>query len=340
MAMNDLKRPLKEAGPNAATPARRLRAARLPLLAAAAALLSVTIGSAQNKPGAPAPAPADNKPAEFVGSQTCQMCHEDVFNAFQKNPHQLVETDKKRGWETKACESCHGPGGKHAESASAADIRNPAKLKPAEVDKTCLSCHLNQPTHTGRIQSAHAKNQVSCVGCHSIHKNGPDGLVARKPAAINALCASCHASAWASFQRPFKHRLPEGSMSCVDCHNPHGSFLPKSIQTVRSNEPGCMKCHGDKAGPFVFEHAGAKLEGCTACHEPHGSANPRMLTRGEVRLVCLECHSNLPTPKAASNAALGTVPPAIHDLISPRYRNCTVCHQKIHGSYVNRSLLK
>jgi predicted CXXCH cytochrome family protein len=33
-----------------------------------------------------------------------------------------------------------------------------------------------------------------------------------------------------------------------------------------------------------------------ACHQPHGSANPRMLTRHEVRFVCLECHSNLPTP--------------------------------------------
>ena len=53
---------------------------------------------------------ADNKPAEYVGSTTCQGCHEDIFNAFQKNPHQVVETDKKRGFETKACESCHGPG--------------------------------------------------------------------------------------------------------------------------------------------------------------------------------------------------------------------------------------
>ncbi len=67
--------------------------------------------------------PAENKPAEFVGSTTCQMCHEDIFNGFQKNPHQTVETDKKRGFETKACESCHGPGSKHAESTSATDIK-------------------------------------------------------------------------------------------------------------------------------------------------------------------------------------------------------------------------
>ena len=90
-----------------------------------AAMLLATLGSAQDKAGAPASPPPDNKPAEYVGSTTCQMCHEDIFNAFQKNPHQVVETDKKRGWETKACESCHGPGSKHAESVSAADIRNP-----------------------------------------------------------------------------------------------------------------------------------------------------------------------------------------------------------------------
>jgi DmsE family decaheme c-type cytochrome len=303
--------------------------------------LFLIAASAQEKPSAPAPAAA-TKPAEFVGSETCQFCHEDIFKAFQKNPHHAVETDKKRGFEHNACESCHGMGSKHAESVSPADIRQPAKLNPAATDRICLSCHQNQTTHTGRINNSHAKNQVSCVSCHAIHKNGPDGLVARKPAAINELCAGCHKDVWASFQRPFKHKLPEGAMSCVDCHNPHGGVLPHQIQMARANEPGCFNCHGDKSGPFVFEHAPVHLEGCAACHEPHGSANPRMLTRQEVRFVCLECHANLPTPTLApaANGPLGTVPPAFHDLRSPRFANCTVCHQKVHGSYVNRALLK
>ena len=272
-----------------------------------AAMLLTIIGSAQEKAAAPATPPPENKPAEFVGSTACQMCHEDIFNAFQKSPHQMVETDKQRGWDKRACESCHGRGSKHAESASAEDIRQPAKLKPGEADAICLTCHRNQSTHTGRITGTHARNQVSCTACHSIHKNGPNGLVARKPVEINALCAGCHADVWASFQKPYKHRLPEGAMSCVDCHNPHGSALPKLIQTTRSNEPGCARCHGDKVGPFPFEHAPVRLEGCGTCHQPHGSANPRMLTRHEVRFLCMECHSNLPVPNPAAGSTLRNV---------------------------------
>jgi DmsE family decaheme c-type cytochrome len=290
------------------------------------------------------PAPPDakaavNQPAAYVGSEVCQACHEDTFNAIQKSPHQAIERDKKRGWDGKTCESCHGPGSKHAESGSAEEIRNPAKLQAVEVDKTCLKCHLNQPTHVGRIQSSHAKSQIACTSCHSIHSQGPMGLMARKAPAVNQQCASCHSSAWSQFQKPFKHRLPEGAMSCVDCHNPHGSFRPGMMQTFTASEPGCFRCHGEKRGPFIFEHAPIRFEGCQSCHEPHGSANPRMLARQEVRFVCLECHANRPAQSTAKTA-LGVVPPAFHDLRSPRYQNCTICHQKVHGSHVDRNLLR
>jgi DmsE family decaheme c-type cytochrome len=182
---------------------------------------------------------------------------------------------------------------------------------------------------------------VSCTACHSIHKNGPHGLVARKAPDINRQCAACHTDVWMRFQRPFKHRLPEGAMSCVDCHNPHGSFLARGmIRTVTANEPSCYQCHADLQGPFTYEHAPMRMEGCPACHEPHGSANPRMLIRAQVQFVCLECHANLPTPKPPANGTIGFVPPAFHDLRNPIFQNCTICHQWIHGSYVDRALTK
>lgn len=300
-------------------------------------LLSASLCAQQ----AEAPKPAGQKPPpSYVGEETCQACHEDIYNVFQKSPHAAIDKQARRGWQGKACEACHGPGSVHVESVAAADIKNPAKLPAAETDRICLSCHLNQPTHVGRIQSGHARNQVSCVSCHSVHQTATESLLPRKASTINQRCAGCHTSVWAEFQKPYKHRLPEGAMSCVDCHNPHGSFFPRMQRTFAANEPGCFKCHGDKRGPFAYEHAPVRLEGCPTCHQPHGSANPRMLVRHEVRFLCLECHANLPLPADSQTGALGVVPPSFHDLRSPRFQNCTICHVKIHGSHVSRDFLR
>jgi hypothetical protein len=58
-----------------------------------------------------------------------------------------------------------------------------------------------------------------------------------------------------------------------------------------------------------------------------------MLIRHEVHQLCLECHSL--TPGVATSQ-----PPAFHDIRSSRYRNCTVCHREIHGSYVDPTLTR
>lgn len=298
------------------------------VILAAAAFLA---GAARGQNAAP--------PSPFVGSEACGVCHEDIAKAFAKTPHHLVDgTDKKRGFDGKACESCHGPGAKHAGSADAADIRNPGKLAAAAIDKLCLTCHVNQPTQIGRLQSSHARDQVACTTCHKIHATESEVLVVRKTEAINQQCEGCHLTVAAQFQKPFHHRLPEGAMSCVNCHNPHGSMKRAMTQSFGANEPGCLNCHGDKRGPFTFEHGPVRFEGCSTCHAAHGSASPRMLERPVVQQLCLECHANLPVANA--KRTIGVVPPAFHDVLSPRYQNCTVCHQKIHGSYVDRNLLK
>jgi len=290
-------------------------------------------------PGAaPATPPAPEKPA-YAGSDTCQACHEDIFNSWAKSPHHIVEITPKRGFKGHGCESCHGMASLHAASGDASLIRQPAKLAAAAADKICLSCHLNQPTHVGRLQNSHANSSVSCVTCHKIHANGPNGLVVRKPAQINAQCAGCHQNVWAQFQKPLHHRVPEGAMSCIDCHNPHGSVRPAMGTAFGANEPNCFRCHGDKRGPFTFEHAPVRFEGCGSCHEPHGSTNPRMLNRAQVSRTCLECHADLPGSKL-TNSAGGVVPPAFHNLLQSRFQNCTICHQKVHGSYADRNLLR
>jgi DmsE family decaheme c-type cytochrome len=287
-----------------------------------------------------AAASAQTTPKGFAGTAQCGTCHDEISKAFDKNPHHVVDTDKHLGHAGFACETCHGPGAKHADSLSAADIRNPAKLSPDEQNKLCLTCHRNESTPVGRIAGGHPEGGPGCVGCHSIHGTDHRPLVVHGTADVNKMCAACHQSVWADFQRPYKHRLPEGAMSCVGCHNPHGSGS-ETQRVAFANEPGCFRCHGEMRGPFTYEHAPVRLEGCMACHEPHGSANPRMLIRHEVRFVCLECHSNVVTnPPPAGHQTLGGTPPSFHDLRNPRYQNCTVCHVKIHGSYVDGTLLR
>ncbi len=279
--------------------------------------------------------------AEFVGSESCAGCHDEVNTNFQKNPHAFLEKNKSRGWDGKACEACHGPGSKHAETNAAEDILNPSKMAPAKVDALCLGCHKNTPTQVGRLQGGHARNAVGCTGCHNMHKTGNESTeyLFKTAAGVNKTCAGCHTAVWAQFQRPHRHKLPEGAMACTSCHNPHSSFLNRNMRLAHgSPELGCFSCHSDKRGPFLFDHAPVQTEPCSVCHEPHGSANPRMLTRHDVSLQCLECHSNLISP--SKSGTLGGIPPAIHDMRSPRFRNCTVCHQKIHGSNADRALLR
>ena len=162
---------------------------------------------------------------EYVGSETCQTCHEDIYNNLQKSAHTVVDKADLPGWKGHACEACHGAGAEHAGSADATKIQNPAKLTAERTDKICLSCHLNTSKHSERIQSSHMRDTVPCTTCHKIHDNGPVGLVSRQAEAVNALCTNCHLDVKAQFAKPFRHKVPENEMKCIDCHNPHGLSL-------------------------------------------------------------------------------------------------------------------
>lgn len=300
--------------------------------------------SAISQSPSPAQAPATEAAAAapaYAGSQACALCHEDIARDFRQNPHFPVDNGRSRNthakpWKGQGCESCHGPGQGHLEGGG--DLKQIFVFKQApasRVNEQCLACHAGDTTHAGRLMGSHNRNQIACTSCHSVHHSSARNLLG---SASNALCQSCHLEVRAEFTRPYRHKLQEGAVSCVDCHNPHGDLPPHDLRRVSANDTTCVKCHGDKRGPFPFEHAPVRLDACTTCHEPHGSANPRMLVRHDQSLLCLECHTS--SLSNASLATMGVTPPAFHDLRTARFRNCTACHSKIHGSYVNRDLLR
>jgi DmsE family decaheme c-type cytochrome len=203
----------------------------------------------------------------------------------------------------------------------------------------CTTCHRESTRHASFTTGMHANRAaVNCLSCHSIHSSHPRGAHLNvKP--TQELCAGCHPTQDATIrQKPFTHRPIVGVMDCASCHDPHGRPGQESLRLTRTGEPPCLSCHSEKRGPFVFEHptgqSVSSAADCYRCHETHGSSNPKMLVRGRVFQLCLECHSPI------SPNTLGSQPPSFHNISLPRYRNCTTCHVAIHGSNVSPTLFK
>jgi DmsE family decaheme c-type cytochrome len=268
--------------------------------------------------------------SQYVGTDTCKTCHEDVGKTFDQGPHWKTLNDKRHGVQWQGCEACHGPGKAHAESGDPEKIIRFEGLTKEESSKRCLTCHEFGEEHANFLRSQHIKNNVGCVDCHSVHHPKEQARLLR--AAQPSLCYSCHLTTKPDFSKPFHHKVNEGLIKCSDCHNPHGGFLTRQLRSTAAQDQLCFNCHTDKAGPFAFEHVPVKTEGCVACHSPHGSSNPRLLRRANVNLLCLECHTF--TVDAGAPAA-----PSFHNQ-AQKYQACTMCHTSIHGSNSDRFMFK
>lgn len=301
------------------------------------------------------------QPGDYVGEDTCTTCHGDQAAHYSKTAHAKLKGEPSWKGKVVGCESCHGPGRAHVDVMGEAlgNGDDPSKvadkkivylsgLPPKEASETCLQCHAGREEHNNYRRGEHWRNDIACTSCHSPHgapsgenKAGSNVFVssanAEKPGVQNVkmlraseqqLCMQCHSETKHQFNQPFHHKVLEGAMKCSDCHNPHGGFESKQTRLATGTDAACVKCHADKQGPFVYEHAPVKTEGCASCHTPHGSANPKMLRTSSVAQLCLECHSQ--------DHGVGAAEPAgpAHNL-NLQYRDCTTCHVKIHGSHAS-----
>jgi DmsE family decaheme c-type cytochrome len=261
--------------------------------------------------------------AQYVGSDTCLTCHEEVYKKqFEGTPHFQTVKDGH------GCESCHGPGSEHvAGGGDKTKIVSFTGLTRVESSRRCLACHGEGAAQRHSGSSTHQSNEVGCVDCHSPHhaQEADHLLVKKQP----ELCYSCHANERAEFARPYRHRVNEGLVQCSDCHSLHGASTLRQVRETPGGDATCFRCHAEKQGPFVYEHVPVKSEGCASCHTPHGSTNPRLLRVSQVNLLCLQCHSY---------PALGPSGPAHNQ--SQKYQACTMCHSAIHGSNADVAFMK
>lgn len=275
-------------------------------------------------------------PALYVGSEVCKTCHEDMpskgfYKSYENSPHFVTTLDTRKGPEWHGCEACHGPGKAHVDGGGdKSKIFTFKAASAAEITATCLDCHAGGTQHMNALNSAHTQNGVSCISCHSPHHAQTKEFLLVKPQP--ELCYTCHLSKKAEFAMPFHHRVDEGLIQCSDCHNVHGTSGPKQVRMASSQDAICFKCHTDKQGPFVYEHAPVKVDGCVACHRVHGGPNAHMLKLSNVNLLCLQCHTT-----SSFSSAPGA--PSFHNQAT-FFQACTLCHVAIHGSNFSSTFFK
>lgn len=206
----------------------------------------------------------------------------------------------------------------------------------------CAECHEN--ITKGFSTATHARLEAKGphgaeLGCESCH--GPGSLHAQSGGANHTIinpkkspdaCFQCHLEMRGRFNLPHHHPVPEGKVTCSDCHDPHkGSAIVGGGTAIQSMNETCFKCHTAQRGPHVFEHE-ASREGCITCHEPHGSINQKMLTERNATL-CLKCHYQ---KQRAAGLLIGG---RDHSGFLSRGTCWSAgCHEAVHGSQVNSSL--
>ena len=286
----------------------------------------------QSPARAAAPEQGTGAPATYVGEKVCATCHGSETKHFGDTLHAKVfRLNPRNERERQVCEACHGPGSNHIK-----DLKNRDALvsftrewgTPIEKQNDmCLTCHRGgQRMHWPG--SIHATNKLGCSDCHNpMARFSANGLL--KKVSVTETCYTCHAQQRAEFRKRSHMPVPEGKMTCTDCHNPHGTTTRPLLKADSVNEV-CYACHAERRGPFLWEHAPVR-ENCLNCHYPHGSNQDKLLNVSRTYL-CQNCHGGVNHPSTLYNASqsLGGGGSAINSRVLGR--SCNQCHSQIHGS--------
>jgi len=276
-------------------------------------------------------------PASVMGDVKCAKCHEEEVGSFAASHHfRAWSSTADIGFDAKSvvsCEKCHGPGDTHSKDEDKTSIISFSKKSSTsgeDQSKQCLNCHANTKLVAFWKTSGHARNDVSCATCHKMHMGGESA----KPTAQT--CFACHKDIETQVKKRSHHPILEGKVSCSDCHNPHGTLSEKNLKAENINQL-CYKCHGDKRGPFLWEHPPVE-ENCLNCHAVHGSLHDKLLIASSPGL-CFKCHESGHGKHFidATNAGFGgkQLGPNVNSTAYINFagRACLNCHAKIHGSY-------
>lgn len=236
--------------------------------------------------------------AQYVGTNAClSACHyhDEIRRNFDAST-MGVQLSRKLGLPLVNCESCHGPGSLAIEGLTPEKVLEDAKkgIQTACNYKTFVDIK-NLP--------APAKSLI-CLKCHT----------ANATFNLHNWNASSHAA---------------NDVSCMSCHNICKTFKkgsPDLTVALRDIDKMCYECHQEIRAEFSLPShhpVPEKKVFCSDCHDSHGSINDKLLKKGTIKEVCVQCHSEKEGPFVYEHADIT--------------EDCRTCHSP-HGS-INNNLL-
>lgn len=161
------------------------------------------------------------------------------------------------------CESCHGPGGAHAEEPTINNILSPKRMTKTVAGDMCGRCHTRGKTPDGKwefpadVQAGEIihPSDFTPVSYETTKSWWPDGAVRE------------HRQQWIQWKQT-SHYL--AGVDCVSCHTVHS----QSTKFATREQPNvlCRGCHPDISTDPVNGHApiaGAPQHSdCVGCHMP------------------------------------------------------------------------
>lgn len=222
---------------------------------------------------------SDNSPAAHFADRPqyeCLTCHTTGLR---------VAFDSRVGFQAafidagSSCESCHGPGGRHAETRAAVDIVQPGRLLRRDRDRQlalalCAQCHGARQTIFPIVDSEHRYR----AGQRDDDTYQPTLLVNGSDRSPDYFSDGRPASSGFEVQALAQSRcFLRGQVTCLSCHTaPHREHdehaLHKSPTGRSSVDESCRPCHGKLFNPAELarhtQHKDAAAQSCVACHMP------------------------------------------------------------------------
>ena len=210
------------------------------------------------------------------------------------------------------CEECHGPGGKHSQTADKNDIINPRSLPAERSISVCGQCHSRGTSKDGAHPFPATFVPGDLLSDHFDVLQFTPG-VNTKAFWGNGMARRHHEQ----YQEFVQSRHHEVGLVCVDCHEGHRfrlTSLPtgskalwartEMVLLAHRSHSVCLKCHTAAEAEFVqvtMTSAGPEAARIKSVeqHSRHPLVLKKMKAGGvpkEGKLLCSDCHMPLTAP--------------------------------------------